>query len=95
MSTFPCAAGADLHRLTVETDGDPNLLLRLLEPFVIHAVLPSRIACVTGMWGLRTEIEFSAPLDLAERLHGRLLAMVAVARVDLAQVERRPASAAA
>lgn len=95
MSTLLRAAdGADQHRLTVETDADPNLLLRLLEPFVIHAVLPTRIASSADHATLRVEIEFAAPAELAERLHMRLSAMVAVRSADLSAVRVRPAAAA-
>ncbi|MFG1371393.1 hypothetical protein V5F32_04375 [Xanthobacter oligotrophicus] len=72
------ADGADLHRLVVEAEPETNLLLRLLEPFVIHDVLPSRMECATTGDGLAVEIVFAASADLALRLHGRLSVMVGV-----------------
>lgn len=72
------ADGVDLHRLVVDVGPETNLLLRLLEPFVIHDVLPSRVACANTGDGLTVEIVFAAPTDLALRLHGRLSVIVGV-----------------
>ena len=36
-------AGLYRHRLVVEADAHPNLMLRLLEPFAVHDVQPTRI----------------------------------------------------
>ncbi|MFG1286153.1 hypothetical protein [Xanthobacter versatilis] len=74
--TTVAADGADFHRLAVEVEPETNLLLRLLEPFVIHDVLPSRVACAATSDGLAVEIVFAASADLAQRLHGRLSVMV-------------------
>lgn len=93
-TTLRAADGVQLHRLTVETDADPNLLPRLIEPFVIHDVLPSRIVSHADLGVLAAEIEFLASAELAERLHMRLAAMVAVRRVELSAVRARPAAAA-
>ncbi|MFG1344189.1 hypothetical protein V5F59_04795 [Xanthobacter autotrophicus DSM 431] len=78
-------AGAELYRLAVEAEGDPNALLRLLEPFVIHAVLPHRVDCAASAGGLSVEVEFSAPPDLALRLKMRLATMVCVRDAELAR----------
>lgn len=83
-------SGGVLHRLVVEADADPNVLLRLLEPFVIHDVLPHAIhsAHLEGESGpvLSVELEFSAEPDLAARLEARLAAMVPVRDVALDHV---------
>ncbi|MFG1377939.1 hypothetical protein [Xanthobacter autotrophicus] len=78
------ADGANLHRLVVEAEPETNLLLRLLEPFVIHDVLPSRVACATCGEVLAVEIAFAASADLAQRLHGRLSVIVGVRDAALA-----------
>lgn len=70
--------GAGLHRLVVEAEPETNLLLRLLEPFVIHDVLPVRVDCATSDGALAVEIVFAASSDLALRLHARLSVMVGV-----------------
>lgn len=79
-------AGAALHRLVVEAEGNPNALLRLLEPFVIHDVLPHRVDCAASAGALSVEVEFSAPPDLAVRLQMRLVTMVCVRDAELARV---------
>ena len=66
------------HRLVVEAEPAPNALLRLLEPFVIHDVLPHRVDCAAAGDALGVEIEFSASQDLATRLLMRLSTMVCV-----------------
>lgn len=87
--SFPTVAadGADLHRLLVAAEPETNLLLRLLEPFVIHDVLPSRVVCATTSDGLQVELEveivFAAAADLAQRLQGRLSVMVGVREAAL------------
>lgn len=78
------ADGADLHRLLVEAEPETNLLLRLLEPFVIHDVLPSRVDCAASGGVLAVEIAFAASSDLAQRLHGRLSVIVGVRDAALA-----------
>ncbi|MFT0860685.1 hypothetical protein [Ancylobacter sp. G4_0304] len=80
---------ADLfrHRLVVEADAHPNLMLRLLEPFVLHDVQPTRVRIDGPSDGridpaqlgeLRAEIAFVAPVELAERLWARIDVMVPV-----------------
>lgn len=71
-------AGATLHCLLVEAEPNPNALLRLLEPFVIHDVLPLRLDSRAEGAALRLAITFRAPADLAERLKMRIAAMPAV-----------------
>lgn len=75
------------HRLVVEADAHPNLMLRLLEPFAVHDVQPTRVridapaggAVKPGSLGrLRAEIAFVASTELAERLWSRIDVMVAV-----------------
>ena len=81
-------SGAAFFRLVVEAEPDANGLLRLLEPFVIHDVLPHRIDIAhhtDGDGALAVELEFSAEIDLALRLEARLRAMVSVRDVALAQ----------
>ncbi|MFG1333925.1 hypothetical protein V5F41_22065 [Xanthobacter autotrophicus] len=87
---FPTVAadGLDLHCLTVEAEPETNLLLRLLEPFVIHDVLPAHVACATSGDGLAVEIVFAASADLAQRLRGRLSVMVGVRDAALAPAAR-------
>ncbi|TCT05077.1 hypothetical protein [Aquabacter spiritensis] len=69
------------HCLHLDVEPGPNALLRVLEPFVIHDVMPCRIdlAPEGGEDGaVRIDIHFSAPSPLAERLEGRLAASVVV-----------------
>ena len=89
MSTISCADGAALHRLTVDAEADPNALLRLLEPFVIHAVLPVRLASRADDAGLYAEIDFHAAPEVAERLAARIGVMFAVWRAELCAVAAR------
>ena len=72
------------HRLSVVAEPDTNLLLRLLEPFVIHDVLPSRVDCSACADALAVVIEFSAEEAVAVRLGQRLGVMVGVRTADLA-----------
>ncbi|MDQ0511475.1 hypothetical protein [Ancylobacter amanitiformis] len=80
-------AGLLRHRLVVEADAHPNLMLRLLEPFAIHNVQPTRVRLdapederldPTDLRTLRAEIGFTAPVELAERLWARIDVMVPV-----------------
>ncbi len=80
------------HRLAVEADAHPNALLRVLEPFAIHDVLPFRIhvdhaaevrPALTEPDALHAEIGFTAPVEVAERLCARLAAMPVVREVRL------------
>lgn len=68
----------DTFRLAVEADPDTNLLLRLLEPFVIHDVLPQRVDCAAGADALSVELVFSSEEAVAVRLHQRLSVMFGV-----------------
>lgn len=70
--------GVAVYRLAVEAAPDANVLLRLLEPFVIHDVLPHRIEAAHEADALMVELEFTAAPDLAVRLENRLRAMVPV-----------------
>lgn len=76
--TAPC--GAPPRRLFVEAELETNALLRVLEPFVIHNVLPARVDAdgPDGADHLRITIHFTAPDDLAARLEARLATMVTV-----------------
>lgn len=82
------------HRLKVEAEADPNLLLRLLEPFVIHAVMPSAVACSADERGLTAVLDFPAEAAVAERLCMRLQVTVGVRAAELVPA-RAPASQAA
>lgn len=79
----PVRARRCLHRLAVAAEPDANLLLRLLEPFVIHDVLPSRLDCAADGDALTVTIEFSAEDAVAVRLGQRLGVMVGVRTADL------------
>lgn len=72
-----------LHRLAVAAEPSTNLLLRLLEPFVIHDVLPDHIDCHADEDGLTVTIEFAAEPAVAVRLGQRLGVMVGVRAADL------------
>lgn len=84
--------GRDLFRLVVDAEPEANLLLRLLEPFVIHDVLPSRVDCAVTDGHLAVELEFAADPAVAVRLHQRLAVMVGVRDVALAPAGRARAS---
>lgn len=80
-------AGLSRHRLVVEADAHPNLMLRLLEPFAIHDVQPTRIRLdgpadgkvdPANLGDMRAEIAFVASHELAERLWARIDVMVPV-----------------
>ena len=76
-----------LHHLAVVAGPETNLLLRLLEPFVIHDVLPGRVDCRTDDEALTVTIEFAAEDAVAVRLAQRLGVMVGVRRADLTTAE--------
>lgn len=84
--------GCDLFRLVVEAEPETNLLLRLLEPFVVHDVLPSRVDCAVCDGHLAVEVEFAAAAAVAVRLHQRLSVMVGVRDAALAPAGRTRAS---
>lgn len=86
--------GAVLHRLVVAAEPQGNVLLRLLEPFVIHDVLPHRIDCAAGADRLAVELEFFAAPDLAARLQARVAAMVPVRAAAIEQMSGRIDAAA-
>ena len=95
-------AGLLRHRLVVEADAHPNLMLRLLEPFAVHDVQPTRVRLdgpedgkthITDCADMRAEIAFVAPVELAERLWARIDVMVPVRSSHL--VSSVPAEAAA
>ena len=80
-------AGLLRHRLVVEADAHPNLMLRLLEPFAIHDVQPTRVRLdgpadgvidPANLGDMRAEIAFVATPELAERLWARIDVMVPV-----------------
>ena len=80
-------AGLLRHRLVVEADAHPNLMLRLLEPFAIHDVQPTRVRLdgpadgvidPANLGDMRAEIAFMATPELAERLWARIDVMVPV-----------------
>ncbi|WP_024279424.1 hypothetical protein [Xanthobacter sp. 126] len=75
------------YRLAVAAEPETNLLLRLLEPFVIHDVLPSRVDCRTDADTLSVTIAFAAEEAVAVRLGQRLGVMVGVRTADLTTAE--------
>ncbi len=81
------------YRLMVEAEPSSNALLRLLEPFVIHDVLPGSVRSDHAHGVLNIEIAFVAAPDLAARLLARMEAMVTVRAAALASGE--PALSAA
>lgn len=87
-------AGAH-YRLVVEAAADSNVLLRLLEPFVIHDVLPHRIDVAHANDALQVELEITAAPDIAVRLESRLRAMVPVFDVAMACLRPAPVLTAA
>lgn len=87
MNTGATHPGLVRHRLVVEADAHPNLMLRLLEPFAVSHVLPTRVRIDGPADGavneadlglMRAEIAFTAPVELAERLWSRIDVMVPV-----------------
>ncbi|WP_374251015.1 hypothetical protein [Xanthobacter sp.] len=76
------------YRLAVAAEPETNLLLRLLEPFVIHDVLPSRVDCRTDEDTLSVTIAFAAEEAVAVRLSQRLGVMVGVRTADLTTAEQ-------
>ncbi|MGU3494611.1 hypothetical protein ACLBXM_11265 [Xanthobacteraceae bacterium A53D] len=86
MSDLSVVHASAVYRLVVEAHPDANVLLRLLEPFVIHDVLPHRIDADHGTDVLSVELEFTAAPDLATRLEGRLRAMVPVSDVAMVRL---------
>lgn len=86
LSAASAPSGVPLHRLVVEADPSPNVLLRLLEPFVIHDVLPLRAESRADGPGLRLAVTFRAAPDLAERLKMRLSVLPVVHGVVLEAV---------
>ncbi|MFG1422425.1 hypothetical protein [Roseixanthobacter liquoris] len=78
--TSPCCApaGDATYRLVLEAEPESNVLLRLLEPFVIHNVLPDHLDVARLEDGISVELLFRAPEAVAERLEARMQAMVGV-----------------
>lgn len=91
------------HRLVVEADAHPNLMLRLLEPFAIHDVQPTKVRLdgpadgvidMADLAPMRAEIAFTAPVEVAERLWSRIDVMVPVRASHLVSTAVSPASPA-
>ncbi|HQS49294.1 MAG TPA: hypothetical protein PK706_23105 [Xanthobacteraceae bacterium] len=78
--TSPCCApdGDATYRLVLEAEPESNVLLRLLEPFVIHNVLPDHLDVARLEECISVELVFRAPKAIAERLEARMQAMVGV-----------------
>ncbi|GAB4071622.1 hypothetical protein KHC28_05405 [Ancylobacter sonchi] len=92
------------HRLVVEADAHPNLMLRLLEPFAVHDVQPTRVRLdgpvdgvidMANLGAMRAEIAFTAPVEVAERLWSRIDVMVPVRSSHLVSTAVAPASSPA
>ncbi|OYX75408.1 MAG: hypothetical protein B7Y95_02320, partial [Rhizobiales bacterium 32-66-11] len=66
------------YRLVLEAEPESNVLLRLLEPFVIHNVLPDHLDVARLEDCISVELVFRAPQAIAERLEARMQAMVGV-----------------
>lgn len=99
MSVFsPAPSGAASYCLAVEAEPQTNALLRVLEPFVIHDVVPHRVDAVQAGHGgdavLRLDIRFTATEALAERLKARLDTMVTVRACNLVRALDRLEQAA-
>ena len=93
--------GLTRHRLVVEADAHPNLMLRLLEPFAIHDVQPTRVRMdgpadgvidMANLASMRAEIAFIAPIEVAERLWSRIDVMVPVRASHLVSSAVSPAA---
>lgn len=79
MTSHCCApAGDATYRLVLEAEPESNVLLRLLEPFVIHNVLPDHLDVARLEDCISVELVFRAPQAIAERLEARMQAMVGV-----------------
>jgi hypothetical protein len=83
------------HRFTVHTEPHPNALARIIAPFVIHDVLPSRLSATADAAGTDyvLSIEFSAAIEVAHRLGNRIAAMPVVCRLTRDAVEAVAAAA--
>lgn len=96
---FVAPPGAASRRLLVEAEPETNALLRVLEPFVIHNVLPARVdaECPAEAGVVRIAVHFEAPDDLALRLEARIATLVCVreARLSGGWGASRPIDAAA
>ncbi|MCK0198069.1 hypothetical protein MWN34_14230 [Ancylobacter sp. 6x-1] len=85
------SADRSCHRLVVEADAHPNALLRVLEPFAIHEVMPLRMRLdapegppvLTDCPTFHAEIAFHASMAVAERLCARIGVMPAVREARL------------
>lgn len=81
-------SGAASHHLAVEAEPEANALLRLLEPFVIHDILPEHLEVRATRDGdnpsLRLDLHFHTSADLAGRLEARLATMAVVRHIRLA-----------
>jgi hypothetical protein len=72
-----------LHRFTIHAEPNPNALARIVAPFVIHDVLPQRLAADGDPAGADyvVSIEFAAGAEVALRLGDRIAAMPVVRRL--------------
>lgn len=77
-------AAVPRHRFTIRTEARADALARLLEPFVVNDVAPSRIEAhaPAGEPDYRVTIEFAAEADLAHKLAARLTALYVVSALD-------------
>ncbi|MBS7543515.1 hypothetical protein [Ancylobacter oerskovii] len=104
MTAHTLSHGLLRHRLVVEADAHPNLMLRLLEPFAVHDVQPTRVRMdgpadgavdMADLGLLRAEIAFTAPVEVAERLWSRIDVMVPVRASHLVSTAVSPAASEA
>lgn len=77
-------AAVPRHRFTVRTEARADALARLIEPFVVNDVVPSRLEAhaPVGEACYRVTIEFAAEADLAAKLAQRLTTLYAVTSLD-------------
>jgi hypothetical protein len=77
-SLFCAPAGDATYRLVLEAEPESNVLLRLLEPFVIHNVLPDHLDVARLEDAISVEVLFRAPEAIAQRLAARMQVTVGV-----------------
>lgn len=83
-------------RFVITAEADPQVLPRLIEPFAMRMLLPSRVAARTR-YGAPMEIEIDiGGLDepVARRIASQMAAGVLVHEVDLAWMEQQVVASA-
>jgi hypothetical protein len=74
------------HYLTILAEPDPTVLARIVAPFVIHNVPPSRLAAELDIAGTNyvVTVEFHGPAEVAQRLAARIAALPCVCALTCA-----------